>query len=61
MAKKKVRLLCDSHLGKGDEVITMDTSDIGAAKTAGLVDDHADAVAYAESLKVAPAEDKPLE
>ena len=61
MATKKVRLLCDSYLGKANDVAQLEVADVKAAKEAGLVDDHKDAVAYAESLAAAPAGEAPLE
>lgn len=56
MAKKqaaegqvKARVLVDCHLGKVDEVVTLEAAEV--AQYAGMVDSDAAAVAYAESLK----------
>lgn len=56
MAKKKAaegqvkaRVLVDCHLGKIDEVVTLEATEV--AQCAGLVDADPAAVAYAESLK----------
>jgi len=45
----KARVLVDCHLGKVDDVVTLEAAEI--AQCAGLVDADPAAVAYAESLK----------
>lgn len=54
MAKEKktpVVLLSASHLGAHGDVVDVDSADVAALKTDGLVDDAEAAVAYAASLK----------
>lgn len=46
----QVRLLCDSHLGRCDQVVSVDAADVDELKALGLMDDDASAVAYALSL-----------
>lgn len=57
MAKKKVRLLCDSYLGKANDVVSMEPDDLAVAKAAQLVDDDKAAVKHAESLHAEAAAD----
>lgn len=51
MAVKKVRILVDCHYGYCNDVVSINTTEIKEAKQAGFVDDHPDAVKYAESLR----------
>jgi hypothetical protein len=48
------RVLRDCHLGKVNDVVELDAEALAAEKADGSVDDHPDAVAYAQSL-AAPA------
>jgi hypothetical protein len=48
MAMKKVRILVDCHLGRCNEVVSLNTTEIKEIKQSGLIDDHPDAVRYAE-------------
>jgi hypothetical protein len=47
----KARVLVDSIYGKCDEVVTLDAAAIAEGVKAGALDDNAQAVAYAESIK----------
>lgn len=53
--KTRARVLLDCSYGRADEVIQLTADELAAAKASGSVDDHPDAVQYAESLK-APAD-----
>lgn len=48
--KVKVRILCDCFLGPANSVVSVAQSDFDAASGMGLVDDSAEAIAYAEEL-----------
>lgn len=50
MALKKVRILVDCHYGRCNDVASLTPAEIKEAKQASLVDDHPDAVKYAEGL-----------
>lgn len=56
MAMKKVRILVDCHYGKANDVVALDITKIKEAKLASLIDDHPDAVKYAEGLTSATPE-----
>ncbi|SPB16520.1 hypothetical protein NOV72_03719 [Caballeronia novacaledonica] len=47
----KARVLVASEHGEPNDVVELDAGTLKAAKAAGVVDDDADAVKYAESLK----------
>lgn len=47
----EVRVLFACDLGKPDEVVAVDSDQVDALSSAGLIDAHPDAVAYAKSLK----------
>ena len=54
MAKEKMvkaRVLVDGAYGFCNDVIELTAEEISAGVKSGALDDHADAVAYAESLK----------
>jgi hypothetical protein len=51
----KARVISDCALGKIDDVVELTPEMAEAAKSVGNIDDHADAVAYAESLAAAAA------
>lgn len=55
MAVKKVRILVDCHYGHCNDVASINTTEIKEAKLAGLIDDHPDAVKYAEGLRAETA------
>lgn len=62
MAMKKVRILVDCHYGHCNDVASLNTTEIKEAKQAGLVDDHPDAVKYAEGLRAeTPPPETPLD
>ena len=47
----KVRVLVECIYGKANDIAELTEAEIKSAKESGIVDDHPDAVAYAESLK----------
>lgn len=47
----KVRVLVEGHYGKPDDVIELEGEALAQALASGQVDQHPDAVAYAEGLK----------
>ena len=49
-ATTEARVLTDGVFGKVDEVVTLDAETLAQAVSAGAVDPHPDAVAYAKSL-----------
>lgn len=49
-AQIKVRVLVDCHLGKVNDVVTLDAESVSHAQAHGLVDAAPEAVAYAESI-----------
>ena len=54
----KVRVLTGCAFGQANDVAVLDAATASQAKADGLVDDNAEAVAYAESL-AAPADADP--
>ena len=48
---KKVRVLTECIYGKANDIAELTEAEIKSAKESGIVDDHPDAVAYAESIK----------
>jgi hypothetical protein len=49
--KSKARVLVAGMFGKTDDVVELDKAAIDAGVAIGELDDHPEAVAYAESLK----------
>lgn len=47
----KARLLKDSHLGAGNDVVSIPAADVEALESGGFIDTNKAAVAYALSLK----------
>lgn len=54
----KVRVLLDCHYGRADDVVELPAAVLKAAKAAGMVDDHPEAVKYAEGLQAKKAAGK---
>lgn len=48
--RKKARVLVDCAHGRVNQVVELTAAELESARAGGLVDDHADAVKYAESL-----------
>ncbi len=49
--KIRARVLLDCSYGRANDVVELTAAEIESARSAGAVDDHPDAVKYAESLK----------